>query len=584
MHRPATGGEPIVHGFDGAVDIWHVLEYVHREHEIEEAESVRDLVDSGVVDLSVRHAQLRVDCSSDRRDDVEAGSRRFDGLDVEPLGGEERRECTDPGPDLEEPRLPVEIRVDQVESHTALVQVGVELPADGLGFVTAGGDHLGDDSRPIDGREEPLEGSFAFGQHRRHSVLGAGPYRRDIRGQRVRSGPMGSVAVAPVAVVGSGAAGLMAACVASEQCRTVLVTDRGLGTSNSAVAQGGLQLPDADAASLESFRRDVERSGGEGIDPDRLDVFVREVRPTVELLQAWGLELDRGPDGTLVRRRAGGMSQPRVVTSGDRIGAALLKVLRNRVTASGVETMLHHRVVDLVPLEAGLRLVFDGGESLDARSVVLAVGGGAHEHALATGVPTSNPANRNTGLYDVVRRLGVAEVDAGLFQYQPYGIVHPTDGVTGKCVPESVVELGAAVVDVTGGRVAPPHADRRQLTDAMFAAIADGRGEQNPSGVVACRLTLGSLDPQDLAARYPRLERMLDGARLSTGDIHVVPVLHYQLGGFVVGPDGSTCVPGLFLAGEMAGGLHGQNRLMGNGITEAVVSGRLAGAAAARVA
>jgi succinate dehydrogenase/fumarate reductase flavoprotein subunit len=328
----------------------------------------------------------------------------------------------------------------------------------------------------------------------------------------------------------------------------------------------------------------VERSGGERIDPDRLDVFVREARPTVELLQAWGLELDRRPDGTLVRRRAGGMSQPRVVTSGDRIGAALMKVLRNRLTASGVETMLHHRVVDLVPLEAGLRLVFDGGESLDARAVVLAVGGGAHEHALATGAPTSNPANRNTGLYDVVRRLGVAEVDAGLFQYQPYGIVHPTAGVTGKCVPESVVELGAAVVDVTGVRVAPPDADRRQLTEAMFAAISDGQGEQTPSGVVACRLTLGSLDPQDLAARYPRLERMLDGARLSTGDIHVVPVLHYQLGGFVVGPDGSTGVAGLFLAGEMAGGLHGQNRLMGNGITEAVVSGRLAGAAAARVA
>lgn len=395
---------------------------------------------------------------------------------------------------------------------------------------------------------------------------------------------MGPAAVAPVVVVGSGAAGMMAACVASEQCRTVLVTDRGLGTSNSAVAQGGLQLPEADAASLESFRRDVERSGGDGIDPDRLDVFVREARPTVELLQTWGLVLDRRPDGTLERRRAGGMSQARVVTSGDRIGAALMKVLRDRIAASGVETMLHRRVVDLVPLDGHLRLMFEGGEFIDARSVVLAVGGGAHEHALATGAPTSNPTNRNTGLYPVVRRLGVTEVDAGLYQYQPYGIVHPADGVTGKCVPESVVELGAAVVDARGERVAPATADRRQLTDAMFRAIDDGRGEVTSSGVVACRLTLGSLDALVLSTRYPRLERMLAGARLPTGDINVVPVLHYQLGGFVVGTDGSTSVPGLFLAGEMAGGLHGQNRLMGNGITEAVVSGRLAGAAAARAA
>lgn len=394
---------------------------------------------------------------------------------------------------------------------------------------------------------------------------------------------MGPAAVAPVVVVGSGAAGMMAACVASERRRTVLVTDRGLGTSNSAVAQGGLQLPEADPTSLESFRRDVERSGGSGIDPERLDVFVREVRPTVDLLQSWGLVLDRSADGSLVRRRAGGMSQPRVVTSGDRIGAALMKVLRNRIAVSGVETMLHHRVVDLLPVDGRLRLMFDSGDSLDARSVVLAVGGGAHERALATGVPTSNPANRNTGLYPVVRRLGVAEVDAELYQYQPYGIVHPVDGVTGKCVPESVVELGAVVVDADGERVAPPEADRRQLTEAMFAAIAAGRGETTPSGVGACRLTLGSLDHRELSARYPRLERMLQGSRSSTGDINVVPVLHYQLGGFVVAADGSTIVPRLFLAGEMAGGLHGRNRLMGNGITEAVVSGRLAGAAAARV-
>ncbi|HSM65373.1 MAG TPA: FAD-binding protein [Ilumatobacteraceae bacterium] len=394
---------------------------------------------------------------------------------------------------------------------------------------------------------------------------------------------MGPADVAPVVVVGSGAAGMMAASVASARRRTVLVTDRGLGTSNSAVAQGGLQLPEADAASLESFRRDVERSGGLGIDPERLDVFVREVRPTVELLQEWGLVLDRSADGSLVRRRAGGMSQPRVVTSGDRIGAALLKVLRNRIAASGVETMLHHRVVDLLPFDGCLRLVFDSDETLDARSVVLAVGGGAHERALATGIPTSNPANRNTGLYPAVRRLGVVEVDADLYQYQPYGIVHPADGVTGKCVPESIVELGAAVVDANGDRVAPPEADRRQLTEAMFTAIATGRGERTPCGVDACRLTLGSLDPAEVAARYPRLERMLRGAQLSTGDINVVPVLHYQLGGFAVGADGSTSVPGLFLAGEMAGGLHGRNRLMGNGITEAVVSGRLAGLAAARV-
>ena len=392
---------------------------------------------------------------------------------------------------------------------------------------------------------------------------------------------MGSAETAPVVVVGSGAAGMMAACVASQHRPTVLVTDRGLGTSNSAVAQGGLQLPSDDPQSLESFRRDIERSGGDQVDRARLDVFVREVRPTIELLQSWGLVLDRAEDGSLVRHRGGGMSEPRIVTAGGRIGAALMKVLRSRLAASGVRTLLHHRVVDVRPRDEGFLIEFDDSTALRAGSVVLAVGGGAHERAHDTHEPTSNPANRNTGLYPVLRRLGVAETDVDLYQYQPYGIVHRTLGVTGKCVPESVVELGAAVVDAHGERVAEAGADRRQLTAAMFRALDSGRGEKTPAGVDACRLTLGSVDRDELAERYHGLARSLDGALLPTGDVNVVPVLHYQLGGFRVRPDGSTTVPGLFLAGEMTGGLHGRNRLMGNGITEAVVSGRLAGTSAA---
>lgn len=393
---------------------------------------------------------------------------------------------------------------------------------------------------------------------------------------------MSPAEIAPVVVVGSGAAGMMAACVASERRPTVLVTDRGLGTSNSAVAQGGMQLPSADPQSIDRFRRDIERSGGDRIDRERLDVFVREVRPTIELLESWGLVLDRAGDGSLVRHRGGGMSEPRIVTAGGRIGSALLKVLRSRLAASGVRTLLHRRVIDVVPHDGGFRVEFDDDTGLHAASVVLAVGGGAHEHAHETQEPTSNPANRNTGLYPVLRRLGVAETDVDLYQYQPYGIVHPLLGVTGKCVPESVVELGAAVIDAHGERVADAGADRRQLTAAMFRVLASRRGEKTPAGVDACRLTLGSVDHRELAERYPGLARSLDGALLPNGDVNVVPVLHYQLGGFRVRPDGSTTIPGLFLAGEMTGGLHGRNRLMGNGITEAVVSGRLAGTSAAR--
>jgi aspartate oxidase len=91
--------------------------------------------------------------------------------------------------------------------------------------------------------------------------------------------------------------------------------------------------------------------------------------------------------------------------------------------------------------------------------------------------------------------------------------------------------------------------------------------------------------PSELIAdMYPRLHRQLVAWGRSGADLAVWPFLHYQLGGFATGADGETAVPGLYLAGEMTGGLHGRNRLMGNGITDALVLGRLAGAAAASYA
>lgn len=383
-------------------------------------------------------------------------------------------------------------------------------------------------------------------------------------------------------VVGSGAAGMMAACVAGEAVSTTLVTDRGLGTSNSAVAQGGLQLPEASEQSMESFRRDMERSGGPTVSPERIARFAAAARPTIFQLIDWGLELDRDDQGVPLRRLAGGLSEPRIVTSGDRIGTAVLKVLRSRLQSLDVKILTGTSVVDVERSGDGLVLSTDSRAELGARAVVLAVGGRAFEHAQEHGAPTSNPPNRNSRLSTAVRALGVEEIDPQLFQYQPYGLVDPVRGVLRHCVPESVVELGARVVDAEGEPIAPATADRRELTEAMFARLADDSAERSPHGEAVCRLTLGSVDQELLLERYPHLQRTLDGLRLANGDVHVVPVVHYQLGGFSVDGDCGTAVPGLYLAGEMTGGLHGRNRLMGNGITQAVVDGHLAGEAALR--
>ena len=437
-------------------------------------------------------------------------------------------------------------------------------------------------------------------------------------GADVDSAPGADVDAAPdvvdVVVVGSGAAGQMAAAEIGRRAGVVVLTDRGLGTSASAVAQGGLQLPaDTDEARA-AMRSDMLASGGDGVDPERVRHFVDSIRPAIDRLVSWGLELDRGPDGTPLTLSAGGLSEPRIVTSGRRIGPAVLRVLRDRLDELGTTVRTRTTVVAIRPSPDGQTVEVDvttaaagagaaaqdDGETVEAetadagtgdtvsgaietivaRSVIVATGGRSFDEGRRTGRPTSNPTNRNESMHDVLRGLGIDEVDPDLFQYHPYGIVG-ADGVdTGVCVPESIVAFGGRLVDDDGGALVDPTADRAQVVAAMRRHLGDDAGASGAT----CRLSLDGVDEAALLDRYPHLRRLLDGRRRTDGTIPVRPVLHYQLGGFVVGPDGSTTVPGLFLAGEITGGLHGRNRLMGNGITEAVVDGwSAARAALARV-
>jgi len=382
-----------------------------------------------------------------------------------------------------------------------------------------------------------------------------------------------------LAVVGSGAAGLMAACVAAEAGVPVtILTDRGLGTSNSAVAQGGLQFPNSTVESRNAFVSDILRSAGDGYsDRRRVDHFAEMVNPTVERLIEWGLAVDTNDEGELIRHRAGGFSEDRLITAGDRIGAEILRVLRTRLTNFSIEVRAKTSVVDLIQRKGVFELATSSG-STRARAVILAIGGATYQEAQRRGDPTSNPANHNKTLYGAVRALGVAEIEPTRYQYHPYGIVGHDGVPTGKCVPESITSLGARVVGVSGTPIVSSAADRRAVTAAMLSRTDDAI--RISDGRAAYVLTTGEVHPSEINKRYPRLARVLQRYERQDGHVLITPVMHYQLGGFAVSPDCSTTVPGLFLAGEMTGGLHGANRLMGNGITEAIVDGATAASTA----
>ncbi|HSP97437.1 MAG TPA: FAD-binding protein [Candidatus Dormibacteraeota bacterium] len=384
-----------------------------------------------------------------------------------------------------------------------------------------------------------------------------------------------------IAIVGSGVAGLMAAIAAADAPETVLFTDGPLGKSNSSMAQGGLQLPPPGADALERFGADMRRSARVPLDAARVAAFVAHVEETIACLVDWGLELDRDAQGEVVRRMAGGLSEPRIVSSRDQIGPAIMKILLNRVRAARVHVVDHARVVDVRPAARGVVLEVEraGGavEQWRARAAVCCTGGVTFREAQRRALPTTNPANENHVLFDRLAAAGLPLEHADFFQFQPYGLAESGHEAVGRCVPESIVNFRVRLLDRYGAEIGAVGQDRYALTQRMFAGAEEGRAVRLDDGSPGFWLTLSDVDPDALRRHFPKLVQYLERHDKLGADVLVFPFLHYFLGGFRVNVRCESPWPGLFLAGEMVGGLHGRNRLMGNGITDSLVHGRLAG-------
>jgi succinate dehydrogenase / fumarate reductase flavoprotein subunit/L-aspartate oxidase len=325
--------------------------------------------------------------------------------------------------------------------------------------------------------------------------------------------------------------------------------------------------------------QDMKRSARVPTEEARVRRFISALADTVTELESWGLRLDRGRDGQLTRRFAGGLSEPRIVSSRDQIGAAVVKILRRQVEEARIELGTHVRVVDLQPIKEGFLLTLRSGGTdtqIASRAVVCCTGGLSYRRAATEGVPTTNPPNDNHVLYDVLAKLPLPRVHEGFFQYHPFGLLGIDVGKTGKCVPETIVNFPVRLLDKHRNPVAPMGEDRLLQTRRILETIQSGRGVEAEDGT-GVWLTLGDLEPEMLAASYPKLHGILSRAGMLGRDTVVRPFLHYQLGGFAIGQRCETDLPGLFLAGEITGGLHGRNRLMGTGLTDSLVHGRIAG-------
>lgn len=393
-----------------------------------------------------------------------------------------------------------------------------------------------------------------------------------------------------VLVVGSGGAGMSAAIAARDAGASVIVvTKSALGASNTGRAQGGIQAAVGPDDSTEDHLEDTFAAGHEDADPALVRALVEGGPDAIAWLASLGVEFTRD-DGDLRVIRCGGARRPRLLQAGERTGAEMVQALRAAVRASGAEVWESTALESLGQVDGGWQAVVrakDGSERvIGAAAVVLAAGGGLGGEAARVGEKSTNHPDATPEVLEMALALGALGRDLDSWQRHPTGAVWPP-GLAGYALPETTRSYGATLHDAAGERFVDELAPRDVVADAIIRVVAEGRGAAAPDGTMGAWLDTTAIDrdngPGFTAGRlaYVHNRYLKQGVDITKERVLVYPVLHYRNGGLVIDGRGHTTLDRLYAAGEITGGVHGTNRLMGNSLLDTVVFGRIAGAAAA---
>jgi succinate dehydrogenase / fumarate reductase flavoprotein subunit/L-aspartate oxidase len=389
-----------------------------------------------------------------------------------------------------------------------------------------------------------------------------------------------------VLVVGSGASGLAAALSAERAgARVALVTKGSLQSCNSAKAQGGIQAAFGDDDSPEQHAEDVWQSSHETANRALVDVLTGEAPSAIHWLEEQGVEFTRENGGYRLAR-CGGATRKRLLQVGDRTGHAITTALRDAHTASGGESFPNAPLVGLEQAENGWVATCrrKSGDELviEAGAVVLAAGGRCYRVAEERGELSTNHPGATGEVTQIAVDLGAELRDFDALQYHPNGGAWPPT-MQGYSIPETTRAYGATLLNADGEEFTDPLGPRDAVSQAIFDEVDGGRGVDTPDGRPAVYLDTTRIAEHDAEISLPYMLRRYRSAGIDPlrEPILTFPVLHYQNGGLVIDEHGETTLPGLYACGEIAGGTHGRNRMMGNSLLECTVFGRRAGTAAA---
>ena len=393
-----------------------------------------------------------------------------------------------------------------------------------------------------------------------------------------------------VLVLGSGGAGLFAALHAKRANPALRVTIAVKGLLGKCgctrMVQGGYNVALAAGDSVERHFMDTIEGGKWLPDQDLAWTLVtRAVERVHELENELGCFFDRNADGTVHQKAFAGQTFDRTVHKGDLTGIEIINRLAEQVWVSGVERLEEHRAVELVASRegdaiAGVAMIDmrEGGlVFVAARAVLLATGGGPTMYRYHT--PSGDKSCDGMAM---ALRAGLTLRDMEMVQFHPTGILAGVGTrMTGTIIEEGLRGAGGYLLNGAKERFMTRYdprgerATRDIVSRGMFSEVRAGRG--TPGG--GLYISMGHLGPDNVRRAFKGMvERCADcGFDLAGGLVEVVPTAHYMMGGVEFGVDCRTSLEGLFAAGEDTGGVHGANRLGGNGVANSTVFGGIAG-------
>jgi succinate dehydrogenase / fumarate reductase flavoprotein subunit len=428
-----------------------------------------------------------------------------------------------------------------------------------------------------------------------------------------------------VLVIGAGGAGLRAAIEAHAAGANVgLVCKSLLGKAHTVMAEGGVAAALSHVAPADSWQvhfRDTMVGGKFLNNPRMAQLHAMEAPDRVRELEFWGAVFDRTVDGRILQRPFGGHSRARLAHVGDRTGLEMIRTLQDRAVAAGIEVYMECTITRLITGAAGVTGAFGYWRTtgrpivFPAKAVVLATGGIGKAFEV-----TSNSWEYSGDGHALAYAAGAELIDMEFVQFHPTGMVWPP-GVRGLLVTEAVRGEGGILRNADGERFMwrylpeerraeyaatdeeaatwvtalsegketdarrPPELSTRDnVARAIYTEVKEGRG--TPHGGVY--LDISYLPPEvvrrKLPSMYDQFKELAD-VDITAGPMEVGPTTHYVMGGIRVDAEtGATTAPGLFAAGEVAGGMHGANRLGGNSLSDLLVFGARTGAGAAALA